>query len=118
RRRARALHLDARARGHDLVGLLRRAAREGPRGGHARLRLRPLRRGLPAPVGLQRPRPGRRGDRADPARLRRRAAARRHPRVTRNGPAPPPSWYEETGGLTARTWRFGFSMLFAGYAAF
>ena len=38
--------------------------------------------------------------------------------MTRNGPAPPPSWYEETGGLTARTWRFGFSMLFAGYAAF
>jgi class 3 adenylate cyclase len=38
--------------------------------------------------------------------------------VTRNGPAPPPSWYEETGRLTGRTWRFGFSMLFAGYAAF
>ncbi|HEY8494377.1 MAG TPA: hypothetical protein VIN04_10820, partial [Myxococcota bacterium] len=38
--------------------------------------------------------------------------------MTRNGPSPPPSWYEETGRLTARTWRFGFSMLFAGYAAF
>lgn len=30
----------------------------------------------------------------------------------------PASWYEETGRLTARTWRFGFSLLVAGYVAF
>jgi len=30
----------------------------------------------------------------------------------------PGSWFEETGRLTARTWRFGFSLLVAGYAAF
>jgi class 3 adenylate cyclase len=29
----------------------------------------------------------------------------------------PDSWYDETGRLTARTWRFGFSLLVAGYAA-
>lgn len=31
--------------------------------------------------------------------------------------APPESWYLQTGELTARTWRFGFSLLVAGYAA-
>ncbi len=30
----------------------------------------------------------------------------------------PASWYEDTGRLTARTWRFGFSLLVAGYVAF
>lgn len=33
------------------------------------------------------------------------------------GAAPPSSWYDETGRLTARTWRFGFSLLLAGYVA-
>lgn len=31
--------------------------------------------------------------------------------------APPEAWYQQTGELTARTWRFGFSLLVAGYAA-
>lgn len=30
----------------------------------------------------------------------------------------PDSWFDETGRLTARTWRFGFSLLVAGYVAF
>lgn len=30
----------------------------------------------------------------------------------------PASWFAETGRLTARTWRFGFSLLVAGYVAF
>ena len=30
----------------------------------------------------------------------------------------PTSWFDQTGRLTARTWRFGFSLLVAGYATF
>ena len=46
RRRQRALPLGQDAAGPRLVGLLRHAAERGPRGRHARRRLRPERRGL------------------------------------------------------------------------
>lgn len=46
------------------------------------------------------------------------AAREPAPRAVRPGAPLPPSWFEETGRLTARTWRFGFSLLVAGYVAF
>ena len=62
RRRERPLHLGQDPAGPDLLGVLRQAPERGPRRRHARLRLRPQRRGLLPPDRLRLARPDRGGD--------------------------------------------------------
>src|SRR5262249_55001396 len=60
-----ALHLAQDTEGLLVLGVLRQAAERGPRGRHARLRLRPVRRGLLPPHRLRLTRADGRSHRAD-----------------------------------------------------